>query len=194
MLLTARQRAKQRKRKQQQRTASAGAQLCLTSPEQVNAVCVLLSCLLAWVFTLGAGPQVFGNTNAPRAVTYSAIIYCLRCLVKRNIPLNQGCLNPITVLIPPGCLLAPSEDAAVRVCVVSRVCLCLFSLTHTRAHNAGGCWQRADIAARDRCCVVGLPRGRGFARMHEQSHVWRQIVRFAFFFCVCVDDDVHRFL
>lgn len=37
----------------------------------------------------GTGPQVFGNTNAPPAVTYSAIIYCLRCLVRSDIPLNQ---------------------------------------------------------------------------------------------------------
>ncbi|KYR00331.1 hypothetical protein DLAC_03073 [Tieghemostelium lacteum] len=61
----------------------------------------------------GTGVQVFGNTNAPPSVTMSAIIYCLRCLVKREIPLNQGCLNPITVIIPPGSLLNPSKEAAV---------------------------------------------------------------------------------
>jgi 5-oxoprolinase (ATP-hydrolysing) len=43
----------------------------------------------------------------------SAIIYCLRCLVGHDIPLNQGCLNPVKVVIPPGSLLDPSEDAAV---------------------------------------------------------------------------------
>jgi 5-oxoprolinase (ATP-hydrolysing) len=37
----------------------------------------------------GTDPEVYGNINAPRAVTTSAIIYCLRCLVKRVIPLNQ---------------------------------------------------------------------------------------------------------
>lgn len=35
------------------------------------------------------GPEVFGNLNAPRAITLSALIYCLRCLVGRDIPLNQ---------------------------------------------------------------------------------------------------------
>lgn len=30
----------------------------------------------------------------------SAIIYCLRCLVDTEIPLNQGCLKPITCEIP----------------------------------------------------------------------------------------------
>lgn len=61
----------------------------------------------------GTGHELYMNLNAPRAVTYSAIIYCLRCLVKRDIPLNQGCLNPITIIIPQGTLLSPSETAAV---------------------------------------------------------------------------------
>jgi N-methylhydantoinase B/oxoprolinase/acetone carboxylase alpha subunit len=54
-----------------------------------------------------------GNVNAPEAVTYSAIIYCLRCLISADIPLNQGCLKPIDVKIPPRSLLSPSESAAV---------------------------------------------------------------------------------
>ncbi|KAJ5295187.1 hypothetical protein N7508_010008 [Penicillium antarcticum] len=61
----------------------------------------------------GTGPQVYGNVNAPEAVTYSAIIYCLRCLISADIPLNQGCLKPIDVRIPPGSILSPSESAAV---------------------------------------------------------------------------------
>jgi 5-oxoprolinase (ATP-hydrolysing) len=61
----------------------------------------------------GTGFEMYGNCNAPPAVTYSAIIYCLRCLVGSDIPLNQGCLNPVTVTIPPGSLLNPSETAAV---------------------------------------------------------------------------------
>jgi 5-oxoprolinase (ATP-hydrolysing) len=36
----------------------------------------------------GTGPEMFGNCNAPRAITSSAIIYCLRCLVNTDIPLN----------------------------------------------------------------------------------------------------------
>jgi 5-oxoprolinase (ATP-hydrolysing) len=61
----------------------------------------------------GTGPEVYGNTNAPIAITSSAIIYCLRCLVNTNIPLNQGCLKPITVKVPDQCILNPSETAAV---------------------------------------------------------------------------------
>ncbi len=37
----------------------------------------------------GTGPEVYGNCNAPKAVAVSAILYCLRCLVKQEIPLNQ---------------------------------------------------------------------------------------------------------
>lgn len=61
----------------------------------------------------GTGPEVYGNTNAPKAITYSAIIYCLRALVGQDIPLNQGCLAPIKIIIPEGSLLSPGEGAAV---------------------------------------------------------------------------------
>jgi N-methylhydantoinase B/oxoprolinase/acetone carboxylase alpha subunit len=47
----------------------------------------------------GTGPQVLGNTNAPTAVTFSAVIYALRCLVQSDIPLNGGCLAPVTIKV-----------------------------------------------------------------------------------------------
>lgn len=62
----------------------------------------------------GTGQEVYGNWNAPPAVTASAIIYCMRCLLPNiDIPLNQGCLSPIDIRIPPRCLLNPSSTAAV---------------------------------------------------------------------------------
>ncbi|KAM3956815.1 LOW QUALITY PROTEIN: 5-oxoprolinase [Aphomia sociella] len=61
----------------------------------------------------GTGVEVWGNLNAPRAITLSALIYCLRCMVGHDVPLNQGCLNPVKVIIPPGSILDPSENAAV---------------------------------------------------------------------------------
>ncbi|XP_024944987.1 5-oxoprolinase isoform X2 [Cephus cinctus] len=61
----------------------------------------------------GTGYEVWGNCNAPRAITLSALIYCLRCIVGRDIPLNQGCLKPVRVIIPKGSILDPSEEAAV---------------------------------------------------------------------------------
>lgn len=61
----------------------------------------------------GTDPEMFGNCNAPRSITQSAIIYSLRCLVVADIPLNQGCLRPIDIIVPPGCFLNPSGKAAV---------------------------------------------------------------------------------
>ncbi|KAL7751057.1 hypothetical protein RI367_003637 [Sorochytrium milnesiophthora] len=61
----------------------------------------------------GTGPEVYGNINAPPSVCMSAIIYCMRCLLDLEIPLNQGCLSPIDVRIPKQSLLSPSDGAAV---------------------------------------------------------------------------------
>lgn len=61
----------------------------------------------------GTGPHVLGNTNAPKAITHSAIIYCLRSLVKSSIPLNQGCLAPIKIIIPEDSILNPGAGLAV---------------------------------------------------------------------------------
>lgn len=62
----------------------------------------------------GTGCEMYGNLNAPPAVTASAIIYCLRCLVPTiDIPLNQGCLAPVSIKIPKNSVLNPSANAAV---------------------------------------------------------------------------------
>ncbi|KAM7071315.1 LOW QUALITY PROTEIN: 5-oxoprolinase [Acridotheres tristis] len=52
----------------------------------------------------GTGPEVLGNCNAPRAITLSALIYCLRCLVGHDIPLNQ-----VRHLSTPGHTWAPPK-------------------------------------------------------------------------------------
>ena len=61
----------------------------------------------------GTGPEVKANTNAPRAITKSAIIYSLRSLIQSEIPLNAGCLRPVQIIIPENCILSPSQTAAV---------------------------------------------------------------------------------
>jgi 5-oxoprolinase (ATP-hydrolysing) len=61
----------------------------------------------------GTGPEIWGNLNTPKAVTKSSILYSLRCLIQKDLPLNDGCLLPITIHIPSGSLLDPSSDAAV---------------------------------------------------------------------------------
>ncbi len=61
----------------------------------------------------GTSPAVHGNFNAPSSVAMAAVLYVLRTLVADEIPLNSGCLKPVRVIIPPGCLLAPRYPAAV---------------------------------------------------------------------------------
>jgi len=61
----------------------------------------------------GTGGQRDDNFNAPPAVTRSAVLYALRCLVGSDIPLNDGCLKPVRLVIPPGTFLSPQPGAAV---------------------------------------------------------------------------------
>ncbi|CAL1710930.1 unnamed protein product [Somion occarium] len=61
----------------------------------------------------GTGCEVRGNLNAPISVVHSAVIYCMRAMLDSDIPLNAGCLVPLTIKIPEGSLLSPSLTAAV---------------------------------------------------------------------------------
>jgi 5-oxoprolinase (ATP-hydrolysing) len=61
----------------------------------------------------GSSYEAYGNINSPVSVVSSAVIYSLRSLVADDIPLNDGCLAPIKIIIPDGCFLKPSDGAAV---------------------------------------------------------------------------------
>jgi 5-oxoprolinase (ATP-hydrolysing) len=61
----------------------------------------------------GTGPARQNNFNAPPAVTRAAVLYAFRCLVGADIPLNEGCLAPLNIIIPAGCFLAPPAGSAV---------------------------------------------------------------------------------
>ena len=61
----------------------------------------------------GTSPQSPSNFNAPRAVCTAAVLYVLRTLVEDDIPLNEGCLAPLVLTVPPGSLLDPLPPAAV---------------------------------------------------------------------------------
>ncbi|MBS1225546.1 MAG: 5-oxoprolinase (ATP-hydrolyzing), partial [Proteobacteria bacterium] len=61
----------------------------------------------------GTSPQQASNFNAPRAVGLAAVLYVFRTLVDDDIPLNAGCLRPLDIVIPEGCLLDPQPPAAV---------------------------------------------------------------------------------
>ncbi|MCS6946309.1 MAG: hydantoinase B/oxoprolinase family protein, partial [Steroidobacteraceae bacterium] len=61
----------------------------------------------------GSSPQGDHNFNAPRAVCIAAVLYVLRTLLDRDIPLNEGCLRPLRLTIPPGSVLDPTPPHAV---------------------------------------------------------------------------------
>ena len=61
----------------------------------------------------GTSAQLPDNFNAPKAVTMAAVLYVFRTLVDDDIPLNAGCLKPLQVIVPPGCMLNPNPPAAV---------------------------------------------------------------------------------
>jgi 5-oxoprolinase (ATP-hydrolysing) len=61
----------------------------------------------------GTSPQLKDNFNAPSSVAMAAVLYVFRTLVDDDIPLNDGCLTPLNVIIPPGTMLSPEYPAAV---------------------------------------------------------------------------------
>jgi 5-oxoprolinase (ATP-hydrolysing) len=61
----------------------------------------------------GTSPQQPTNFNAPSAVCKAAVLYVFRTLVDDDIPMNAGCLEPLSIVIPEGSMLAPRYPAAV---------------------------------------------------------------------------------
>ncbi|MFT5451447.1 MAG: 5-oxoprolinase (ATP-hydrolyzing) [Enterobacterales bacterium] len=61
----------------------------------------------------GTTKQMNNNFNAPSAICRAAVLYVFRCLINDDIPLNDGCLRPIEIIIPEASMLNPSAPAAV---------------------------------------------------------------------------------
>jgi len=61
----------------------------------------------------GTSPQDKGNFNAPTAVCKAAVLYVFRTLVEDEIPLNEGCLKPLKLVIPERSMISPVYPAAV---------------------------------------------------------------------------------
>ena len=61
----------------------------------------------------GTSSVLASNFNAPSSIVDAAAIYVFRALVDDDIPLNAGCLKPLKIILPPGCMLAPTFPAAV---------------------------------------------------------------------------------
>lgn len=61
----------------------------------------------------GTTAQLPGNFNAPVSVVRAAVLYVVRTLIDENIPMNEGCLKPVTIIAPEGTLVNPLYPAAV---------------------------------------------------------------------------------
>jgi 5-oxoprolinase (ATP-hydrolysing) len=61
----------------------------------------------------GTSGQLTTNFNAPHSVTRAAVLYVFRTLVEDDIPLNDGCMKPIELIVPEGSMLNPRYPAAV---------------------------------------------------------------------------------
>lgn len=99
----------------------------------------------------GSGSQVMNSTNCPTAVVHSAIIYCIRCLVDSDIPLNQGCMKPVKVIVPPSSILCPDDDLPVvagNVTTSQRVTDVVLMALRAVA-NSHGCMNNFTLGAKD---------------------------------------------
>ena len=61
----------------------------------------------------GTSPQNEWNYNAPLAICRAVVLYVFRTLVGTDIPMNEGCLKPLTLIVPAGSMINPDSPAAV---------------------------------------------------------------------------------
>ena len=61
----------------------------------------------------GTSAQLDSNFNAPLSICRAAVLYVFRTLVEDDIPLNEGCLKPLELIVPEGSMLNPRYPAAV---------------------------------------------------------------------------------
>ncbi len=88
----------------------------------------------------GTSQQRPNNFNAPSAVCRAAVLYVFRTLVDDNIPMNEGCLKPIKLIIPEGSMINPKAPAAVvagNVETSQIICDALFSALGRLAASQG---------------------------------------------------------
>ncbi|WP_092613550.1 hydantoinase B/oxoprolinase family protein [Raineyella antarctica] len=88
----------------------------------------------------GTSPQLDSNFNAPSSVATAAVLYVFRTLVADEIPLNDGCLRPLHIVIPEGTMLAPTYPAAVvagNVETSQAITGALFAALHVQAEGSG---------------------------------------------------------
>ena len=116
----------------------------------------------------GTSAQHKMNYNAPLAVTRAVVLYCFRTLVGKNIPLNEGCLKPIKIVVPEGSMLNPAPGAAViagNTEVSQAACNALFGalgvIAGSQATMNNFVWGNSDFQNYETICG-GTGAGPGF--------------------------------
>ena len=61
----------------------------------------------------GTSAQQGDNFNAPRPVVRAACLYVMRTMLAAGVPMNDGCLRPVTIRVPEATMLSPRHPAAV---------------------------------------------------------------------------------
>jgi 5-oxoprolinase (ATP-hydrolysing) len=88
----------------------------------------------------GTSAQLGDNFNAPYSICRAATLYVFRTLVDDAIPMNDGCLRPIEMIVPEGSMLNPHYPAAVvagNVETSQVITDCLFAAVGALAPSQG---------------------------------------------------------
>jgi N-methylhydantoinase B/oxoprolinase/acetone carboxylase alpha subunit len=114
------------------------------TPSRVTVAVTIEADHVLFDFT-GSAPQRAGNVNAVEAVTISAVAFAIRAATDPDIPANGGALRPVTVVAPPGTVVAAEEPVAVgagNVEVSQRVAdVCLGALARAAPDRLGAAGQ-----------------------------------------------------
>ncbi len=88
----------------------------------------------------GTSAQHSGNYNAPYSICRAVVLYVFRTMVGADIPLNEGCLKPLEIIVPEGSMLNPAYPAAViagNTEVSQAACNALYGALHVIAGSQG---------------------------------------------------------
>jgi len=88
----------------------------------------------------GSSARLAGNCNAPPAVVRAAVLYVVRTLLDGPVPMNEGCLRPLRIVVPEGSMLCPHPAAAVvagNVETSQMLCDALFAALGAMAASQG---------------------------------------------------------
>ena len=125
----------------------------------------------------GTTAELATNYNAPEPVTRAAVLYVFRCLVDDAIPMNEGVMKPLNVILPPGTMLSPRYPAAVIAgnvetsqAVTSALFLALGVQAAAQSTMNNTTWGNARLQYYETICG-GTGAGRALRRQRLSRHL-----------------------